>query len=86
MTVSVPYPVEASSNTADQASVWYYIVCPGMKGDAEQEHLIDHAASLPSDPASPLMIELRKTFPSGPSASAVKWPPRMTRSCSPPTD
>ena len=65
VTVSVPYPVEANSSTADQASVWYYIVCPGMKGDTEQEHLIDHAASLLSDPASPLMIELRKVFPSG---------------------
>ena len=65
VTSSVPYPMEADSNTADQASVWYYIVCPGMKGDVEQEHLIDHAADLLSDPASPLMIELRKTFPSG---------------------
>lgn len=65
VTTSVPYPMEADSNTADQASVWYYILCPGMKGDAEQEHLIDHAADLLSDPASPLMIELRKTFPAG---------------------
>lgn len=65
VTSSVPYPAEASSSTADQASVWYYILCPGMKGDMEQEHLIDNAASLLSDPASPLMIELKKTFPSG---------------------
>ena len=65
VTTSVPYPMEANSNTADQASVWYYIVCPGMKGDAEQEQLIDHANDLLNDPASPLMIELRKTFPSG---------------------
>ena len=62
---SVPYPVGSDSSTADQASVWYYILCPGMKGDMEQEHLIDHAASLLSDSSSPLMIELRKTFPSG---------------------
>ena len=65
VTSSVPYPAEAGSSTKDQASVWYYIVCPGMKGDVEQEQLIDHAADLLSDPASPLMIELRKTFPSG---------------------
>ena len=61
---SVPYPAEAGSDPANQASVWYYILCPGMKDDTEQEHLIDHALDLLSDPASPLMIELRKTFPS----------------------
>ena len=65
VTSSVPYPVEAESSTENQASVWYYILCPGMKGDMDQEQLIDHAADLLSDPASPLMIELRKTFPSG---------------------
>ena len=62
---SVPYPVEADSSTADQAAVWYYILCPGMKGDVEQEQLIDHVDDLLSDPASPLMLALRKTFPSG---------------------
>ena len=59
------YPVAEGTDTTGQTGVFYYIVCPGMKGDIEQEHLIDHACNLLNDTASILMQTLKKTFPSG---------------------
>ena len=62
---SFSYPVAEGTDTANQSVIYYYIVCPGMKEDIEQEHLIDHACSLFSDSASELMQTLRTTFPAG---------------------
>ncbi len=59
------YPVAEGTDTANQSVIYYYILCPGMKGDIEQEHLIDHACSLLSDSASVLMQTLQVTFPTG---------------------
>ena len=59
------YPVAEGTNTDNQSYIYYYILCPGMKGDLTQESLIDHACSLLSDSASPLMQKLQETFPSG---------------------
>lgn len=59
------YPVVQGTDTANQTTICYYILCPGMKGDIEQEHLIDHACDLLNDSASPLMQALRKAFPTG---------------------
>ena len=57
------WPTEEGGDAADQSAVYYYILCPGMKGDAAQESLMDHACSLMSDPASALMQALRSAFP-----------------------
>ena len=62
---SYAYPVAEGTNTENQTIIYYYIVCPGMKGDIGQEQLIDHACDLLSDSASPLMQTLQETFPSG---------------------
>ena len=62
---SVGYPVAEGTDTANQTLIEYYIVCPGMKDDLEQETLIDHAGDLMGDSASPLMQALRETFPAG---------------------
>ena len=59
------YPVAEGTDPANRSVVYYYILCPGMKGDVEQEHLIDHACDLLADSGSPMMQALRKTFPSG---------------------
>ncbi len=59
------YPVAEGTDTAGQTEIYYYILCPGMKGDVLQEQLVDHVCSLLSDSASPLMQSLRKTFPTG---------------------
>ena len=62
---SFEYPVAEGTSTENQAIIIYYILCPGMKGDIEQETLIDHACNLLSDSASPVMQALRKAFPTG---------------------
>ena len=59
------YPVAQGTDTANQTTICYYILCPGMKGDIEQEHLIDHVCALLNDSASPMMQALRKAFPTG---------------------
>ena len=63
--VSYSYPVAEGTDTENQSEIIYYILCSGMKGDIEQEHLIDHVCKLLNDSASPLMQSLRKTFPAG---------------------
>ena len=62
---SYSYPMAEGTNTDNLTTVFYYILCPGMKGDTEQENLIDHACELLSDSASALMQTLQVTFPSG---------------------
>ncbi len=62
---TVSYPMVESANTANQTAVFYYILCPGMKGDIGQEHLIDHACDLLSGAGSPLLQALKETFPTG---------------------
>ena len=62
---SYAYPVAEGTNTANQTAIFYYVVCPGMKDDIEQERLIDHACELLSDSDSPLMQALQETFPAG---------------------
>ena len=62
---SYAYPVPEGTDTENQSGIFYYILCPGMKGDVEQERLIDHVCSLFNDSSSLLMQSLRKTFPTG---------------------
>ncbi len=59
------WPVTEGTDTANQSVVYYYILCPGMKGNVAQEQLIDHACSLLSDSSSSLMQSLRVAFPAG---------------------
>ena len=63
--LSYAYPVAEGTNTANQTAVFYYIICPGMKGDIDQEHLIDHACELLGDSGSTLMQTLQEVFPTG---------------------
>ena len=62
---SVPYPVAAGTDTAAQSTVYYYIVCPGMKDDPAEEMAADHMATLLNNEASPLMQNLKKALPTG---------------------
>lgn len=59
------WPMAEGSDPAGQTEIYYYIVCPGMRDDAVQERLIDHACDLLGDSASPLMQALKKAFPTG---------------------
>lgn len=64
VTSKIAYPVAEGFDTKNQSVVYYYILCPGMKGDIEQEHLIDHVCSLLNTTGSVLQQEMRKAYPS----------------------
>ena len=65
VTVSVPYPVAEGTDTADQSSIYYYIICPSLKDDRVVQRAVDHVCTLLSADGSLLMQNLRKAFPSG---------------------
>ena len=60
---SIPYPMAEGTDPTNQTVVYYYILCPGMKGDTAQETLIDHMCNLLNENASPLMRLIRDAFP-----------------------
>ena len=65
VTAAFAYPMAEGTNPADQSCVYYYILCPGMKGNQEQEFLIDHVCMLLNEKSSVLSRKMRETFPSG---------------------
>ena len=64
VTASVPYPVADGTDTENQSSVYYYIICPGLREDKSMQRAVDHACTLLNGNGSPLMINLKKAFPS----------------------
>ncbi len=65
VTARFGYPMAEGTDVSDKSCVYYYILCPGMKGNQEQEFLIDHAVSMLNQNASVLSRKMRSTFPSG---------------------
>ena len=59
------HPMTEGTDVANQSVIYYYILCPGMKGDTAQESLIDHVCSLLNMEASALTQRFRKAFPAG---------------------
>ncbi len=62
---SVPYAVAEGTDTVNQSSVYYYVLCPGLKDSTEEQRIVDHADILLTAAGSPLMQNLKKAFPSG---------------------
>lgn len=62
---SVPYAVAEGTDTANQSSVYYYIICPGLKQDKARQRAVDHALELLNSSGSVLYQNLKKAFPSG---------------------
>ncbi|MBR5962158.1 MAG: insulinase family protein [Clostridia bacterium] len=62
---SFPYAVAKGTDTANQSSVYYYILCPGLRENKEEQRIVDHADILLNSDSSPLMQNLKKAFPSG---------------------
>ena len=60
---SFPYPTAADADPANKSTIFYYILCPGIKGNSEQEALLDHVCELLADSSSPLMQNLLKALP-----------------------
>ena len=63
-TAEFPYPMAAGTDPADQACVYYYVLCPGLRDDPAAEQAVDHLCSLLGVPGSPLMQKIRDEFPS----------------------
>ncbi len=64
VTSKIAYPVSEGFDTNNQSVVYYYILCSGMKGDIDQERLIDHVCSLLSTSGSVLQQEMKRAYPS----------------------
>ena len=62
---SFAYPMAEGTDVTNQTVVIYYIVCPGMKGDVEQENLIDNVSSLLNQNSSVLSQSFKRAYPSG---------------------
>ena len=61
----VAFPLEAGSNTDNISSVYYAIVCPGLKDSPEEELLLNTLTDILISPASPLMQKLGRNFATG---------------------
>lgn len=61
----VPYAVAEGTDTANQASVFYYIVLPELRADPEAELVVDHLCLLLGSSGSPLTQNLKKALPTG---------------------
>lgn len=62
---SLPFPVEAGSDTQNRSSVYYALVCPGLKENPQEELVLNTLTDLLMADASVLMQSLKKALPSG---------------------
>ena len=62
---SVPYAVAEGTDTANQSTIYYYIICPSLKENKAQQRAVDHVWELLGTNGSLLMQNLKKAFPSG---------------------
>ena len=63
--VKTGFPTEAGSDPANQSMMFYYIVCPGVKEDPQEELILNTLTDLLISKASPLMTGLEKALPNG---------------------
>ena len=58
------YPVAEGTDTTDMTSVYYYIICAGLKNDKAAQRAVDHVCTLLNTDSSVLIQNLEKAFPS----------------------
>ena len=68
----IGFPVTADSNTDHQSMIYYYIVCPGLREDAEESLCMSNLAGLLNSATSPLMQNLQKALPTGSFSCGVE--------------
>ena len=61
----VPYAMAEGTDTANQSTVYYYIVLPELRSNPEAERLVDHLCLLLGSAGSPLTQNLKKALPTG---------------------
>ena len=65
VTAEVGFPMEAGTDVANQSEIEYFLVCPGLRDNAQEQMILNTLTDLLLDEASPLMIALRQALPSG---------------------
>lgn len=65
VTAEFGFPMAEGTDITNQTQIFYYIPCPGMKGDMAQETLIDHVCLMLKQNASVLQQSFKKAFPAG---------------------
>ena len=58
------YPVAEGTDTENQSTVYYYVLCPGLRDDLAAQRAVDHVCTLLNTDGSVLMQNLKKAFPS----------------------
>ena len=71
VTEKVAFPVEADSATDNVSSVYYAIVCPGLKDSPQEELLLNTLTDILISPAGPLMQKLGRNFATGDFATFI---------------
>ena len=69
---SFAYAMEAGSDTENRSAIYYSFVCPGLKGDPEEELLLNTLTDLLYADASPLIQSLKKALPAGSFACYIE--------------
>ncbi len=64
VTQTFDYPVSAGTDTKNKSTVAYYIVLPGLKGNTEEESVIDMLCSLLNSGGSVLQSKMADKLPS----------------------
>lgn len=67
----VVFPLEAGSSTDNISSVYYAIICPGLKDSPQEELLLNTLTDILISPASPLMQKLGRNFGTGDFATFI---------------
>ena len=65
VTAKLGFAMEAGTDTANQSEIEYFIVCPGLRSDEQEELVMNTLTDLLADDASPLMLALKRALPSG---------------------
>ena len=58
------YPVAEGTDTENQSSIYYYVICAGLKDTKASQRAVDHVCTLLNTDSSVLMQNLEKAFPS----------------------
>ena len=69
---SLPFPVEAGSDTKNRSTIYYAFVCPGLKDDIQEELVLNTLTDLLMADASVLIQSLKKALPSGSFGSYIE--------------
>ncbi len=69
--VSQGFPMEAGSSTENQSTVYYYIVCPGLRDDAHEQLVMNTLTDLLVTESSAMSLAVRRALPTADFATYI---------------